>query len=452
MRIISVNVGSIQDIEIRGKKVPTGIFKEPVEGRQWVSIEGLRGDVRVEARKLGERDHAVHAYPHEHYAHWKDYLGREQLSPGQFGENLTVTGLLETDVRVGDVFQFGTSLLQVTHPRIPCRKLDARLGEGFKRVFLESRRVGYYLRVLKPGQVAAGDRIELVETDPSSPTLNDFIRFSQFDYWDAAGLESLLRAKDLSERSQDILHDKLARARTAEGWFGLRELEIVRRREECETAASFDLRCARSRPLPGFRAGQDLTLAFRPDPGGPLHRRAAALSSDPDKSSYRMTVGFGDAPSSDDTDCDPVSEFLRRLEPGDTIRATEPQGWFTLDASAASSCEKMVFVSEGIGIASIITMLHTWSTHHSRIPAMFVHEGSGRGFGLLKSEAENIASAAGNLTIGNSGSFRELRANDLGETGLVFAAGRGRFVSQLQDECFALGLDHTRVRIKRVAK
>ena len=110
----------------------------------------------------------------------------------------------------------------------------------------------------------------------------------------------------------------------------------------------------------------------------------------------------------------------------------------------------MVFVSEGIGIASILGMIRCWSSHHERVPAVLLHEDPGHDFELLHSEAEKIGSATGNLTIRTNETLRSLRAATH-RNSLVFVAGSGRFVGQMQDECIGLGLDHTRVRIKRVA-
>ena len=143
-----------------GTGIVTGIVKEPVSGRVTVSATNLAGDRQADLAVHGGVDKAVYAYPLEHYAHWTAALGRDDLSPGWFGENLTTEGLLEDDVLVGDALRIGSTLLEVSHPRVPCFKLAARMGDpAFAKPFLRSGRVGFYLRVLEEGELGAGDPI-----------------------------------------------------------------------------------------------------------------------------------------------------------------------------------------------------------------------------------------------------------------------------------------------------
>src|SRR5262249_2371294 len=151
-------------VEFRGQAVSTSILKEPVGGRVLVRRLSLEGDWQADLRSHGGMNKAVHAYPLEHYARWSQELGRDDLRPGQFGENLTLEGLTEEMVRLGDVIRVGSALLQVTQPRYPCFRLGIRMGDPlFPRRFLASGRTGFYLRVLQEGEVAAGDALELVE-------------------------------------------------------------------------------------------------------------------------------------------------------------------------------------------------------------------------------------------------------------------------------------------------
>src|SRR5947209_6733006 len=129
MRVASVNVSLPKVVEFRGRAVPTSIFKEPVGGRVLVRRLSLAGDWQADLRSHGGLNKAVYAYPLEHYARWSEELGRGDLRPGQFGENLTVEGLAEDAVRLGDVFRVGGALLEVTQPRIPCFKLGIRMGD-----------------------------------------------------------------------------------------------------------------------------------------------------------------------------------------------------------------------------------------------------------------------------------------------------------------------------------
>jgi MOSC domain-containing protein YiiM len=174
--LISVNVGLPRDITHRGRLVPTGIFKSPVAGRVMVRRLGLEGDAQADLRVHGGEMQAVCAYPAEHYEAWERELGT-RYPYAQFGENLTVAGLTEDRVRVGDAFLVGTAVLQVTRPRTGCFKLETRLGiRGFAKVFLRSGRTGFYLRVVQEGEVGAGDAIDIVHTDIRRPTIAEVVR------------------------------------------------------------------------------------------------------------------------------------------------------------------------------------------------------------------------------------------------------------------------------------
>ncbi|MEM7410365.1 MAG: MOSC domain-containing protein [Myxococcota bacterium] len=158
MRILSVNVGLPRDVSWRGKTVRTGIFKQAVSGAVRVERVHLEGDGQADLEVHGGVDKAVYAYPSAHYAHWSEWLGEAELAWGAFGENLTLEGALEDEVNLGDRFRAGTALLEVTQPRIPCHKLGLRHGRpDLPKAFLQSGRSGFYLRVLEPGRVEAGD-------------------------------------------------------------------------------------------------------------------------------------------------------------------------------------------------------------------------------------------------------------------------------------------------------
>jgi len=166
MRLISVNVSRPKSVETPDGTMRTGIYKVPVSGRVRVGRLNLEGDGQADLRVHGGVDKAVYAYPAEHYDIWKRELAREDLAFGWFGENLTVEGMLEDEVRIGDVLRIGTALLQVSQPRTPCHKLEFRSGlPGFARRFVLSGRSGFYLRVLEEGEVGAGDFVERISRD-----------------------------------------------------------------------------------------------------------------------------------------------------------------------------------------------------------------------------------------------------------------------------------------------
>jgi MOSC domain-containing protein YiiM len=160
--VISVNVAEPRTLRRRGREVTTGLWKRPVQGAVAVGPLGLEGDLHADKRVHGGPQKAVYAYASEDVAWWEEQLGRE-LGPGFFGENLTLRGVDVSDARAGELWQIGSVLLAVSEPRRPCWKLATKVGEPrFVKRFAEAGRPGSYLRVLRAGQVAAGDRVRVI--------------------------------------------------------------------------------------------------------------------------------------------------------------------------------------------------------------------------------------------------------------------------------------------------
>jgi len=180
-RLLSVNVAVPASFPVRGRHVRTGIFKEPVSGRVALTRLTLAGDIQADKRYHGGPDQAVYVFPSEHYAHFRRALGRPNLAFGFFGENFTTEGLHERAVRVGDVYRVGSAVVQVTKPRSPCFKMGLKAGsQAFVGALLESRRLGFYLRVLEEGDVGAGDAIARISTDAGAPTIAEDIERRYF--------------------------------------------------------------------------------------------------------------------------------------------------------------------------------------------------------------------------------------------------------------------------------
>ena len=201
MKLLSVNVGLPREIQTKEKTFTTGIFKNTVDRRVRVHALNIEGDGQADLKVHGGVDMAVYAYPHEHYSSWADELDRHDFVSGQFGENLTTSGLLESAVRIGDVFAIGSVHFQVTQPRIPCFKLAMRMElPQFPKLFLQSQRTGFYLRVLQEGEIAAGDSITLVSTDPSQMTVQEVFDAA---YGDSGTPAAFQRAHDMPALSAD---------------------------------------------------------------------------------------------------------------------------------------------------------------------------------------------------------------------------------------------------------
>jgi MOSC domain-containing protein YiiM len=166
MRVESINVGMPREIEWKGNRLRTGIFKEPAREPVPLTVRGFEGDGQADHRHHGRPHQAVCAYPADYYPLWRKELGREELHYGTFGENLTISGCDEKTVHIGDILRARQAALQVTWFRTPCHKLGMRLGdESFPARLRETIRLGFYLRVLEEGLIQSGDDVTLMEAD-----------------------------------------------------------------------------------------------------------------------------------------------------------------------------------------------------------------------------------------------------------------------------------------------
>lgn len=210
MKLLSVNVGLPREVEWRGKLVRTSIFKAPVEGRVRVGRLNLAGDQQSDLSVHGGRDKAVYAYPSEHYAFWQAELPDAVLAPGAFGENFTIEGLLEDRVCIGDQIRCGTATFVVTQPRTPCFKLGIRFGRpDIVKRFQRSGRSGFYLAVLREGEVGAGDALELVESPGERMGVAEVARLASDDSADPARLRRVSELPALAESWRDYFRGRL---------------------------------------------------------------------------------------------------------------------------------------------------------------------------------------------------------------------------------------------------
>jgi MOSC domain-containing protein YiiM len=209
MKIISVNRAQIEEISYRGKQVKTGIFKIPAMNAVHVTKLGLESDVQVDKAVHGGFDRAVYAYPIEHYAVWRTALGPgvlERFGYGAFGENLTIEGLLEHEVRVGDELKIGGANFMVQAPRIACFKLATKLGIGdMPKRFGASGRSGFYLRVIEEGEVKAGDEILITSRADDGISVADLNRLLTTDPHNHELLEAALATFELPKDQRDYL-------------------------------------------------------------------------------------------------------------------------------------------------------------------------------------------------------------------------------------------------------
>jgi MOSC domain-containing protein YiiM len=176
MKVLSVNVGLPRKVLFDGKTITTAIFKDPVKGPIMLRKLNLDGDKQADLIVHGGVDKAVYSYPAEHYDYWRKQLPDVDLIWGMFGENFTTKGLMEDAVSIGDQLQIGSAKLIATQPRMPCYKLGVRFGRmDMIRRFLASGRPGIYFKVLREGQIQAGDNIKIIRKDKNNVTVKDIV-------------------------------------------------------------------------------------------------------------------------------------------------------------------------------------------------------------------------------------------------------------------------------------
>ncbi|WP_138417959.1 MOSC domain-containing protein [Aquibacillus sediminis] len=169
--IRSLNVGKPTTYHINEKKLRTGFIKAPVDQPIWLSKLGFEGDGQADLKNHGGEDKALLMYADHHYRYWQDYYQRHFDIPA-FGENVTITGLTEEDVHIGDVFQLGEAVIQISQPRQPCYKIaEVHQLKDFPALVTETGFSGYYFRVLQEGIVSPTDELILKQTDPNAITV-----------------------------------------------------------------------------------------------------------------------------------------------------------------------------------------------------------------------------------------------------------------------------------------
>ncbi|TCI94295.1 MOSC domain-containing protein [Tenacibaculum sp. M341] len=174
MIVLSTNIGDKKEIDWKGKKVTTGIFKYPTDEGIFLNVEEVKGDTICDREHHGGVDQAVYAYSVKHYDYFKELHPDLDWELGMFGENLTLTDIEETEIHVGDTFELGEVVIEATKARFPCMKLGVRFNNmKIVKQFWNTTKCGVYFKVLKTGVVKKGDEFKLLKSDTSQPTIAD---------------------------------------------------------------------------------------------------------------------------------------------------------------------------------------------------------------------------------------------------------------------------------------
>lgn len=210
MKLLSLNVGGPREYSWMGKPVLTSIFKKPVDDKRKVSFLNIEGDEQSDLNVHGGVNKAVYAYDVSHYEYWKSILSRDDWQFGMFGENLTTEGLIDEEVKIGNVYQIGTVKLQVVQPRFPCFKLNIRFGlPNMIDRFMQEKRNGIYFKVIEEGSLQVNDEIKLVELSPFNVSIPDYVDCYYSKGSNKSLLKNLLSVPNLPERHRLVFESYL---------------------------------------------------------------------------------------------------------------------------------------------------------------------------------------------------------------------------------------------------
>jgi MOSC domain-containing protein YiiM len=231
MKLASVNTGMPREVSWHGRMVTTAIFKEPVKGRLALRKLNLDGDRQADLSVHGGEHKAVYCYSLAHYGYWKSEFAGRELPMGMFGENFTIDdggpGLpggqalpggqgLEESVHLGDRFRIGTAEVVVTQPRLPCYKLGVRFGsDDMVKRFLASGRTGFYVAVIREGEVGAGDEIEVISGEANAVAVSEITHLYVAKRYGEAEIRAVrraLRVEELPESWKEYFRERLRQA------------------------------------------------------------------------------------------------------------------------------------------------------------------------------------------------------------------------------------------------
>jgi ferredoxin-NADP reductase/MOSC domain-containing protein YiiM len=373
-RLLSVNVGMPKGVPWQGKTVFTGVYKDPVSGPRRVRKLNVDGDGQGDPAGHGGEQRAVFVYQLGSYRYWERELRRNDFVHGQFGENFTIEGLSDDEVCIGDRYQIGTAVFEVTQPRVTCYRVGIRMHDArIPALLVSHHRPGFYFRVLQEGDVQAGDEIIKLVAGPEQMTVAEV---DALLYLPGHPRQQLLRAlrvpalsagwqasfRDLLEGEPGSGNAGLTTASPPPAWSGFRRLTVTAIERESDSVISIRLEDRDGTPLPPARPGQYLTLRIRPDSDGRSVLRNYSLSGPPGADYYRITVKrehHGTA-----------SGYLHtRLAVGDQLDIAAPRGTFILDRTSAP----VLLISAGIGATPVIAMLHALAKEHSDREIWWLH-------------------------------------------------------------------------------
>jgi ferredoxin-NADP reductase/MOSC domain-containing protein YiiM/ferredoxin len=372
--LISVNVGMPKNVSWQGKTVFTGVFKDPVSGPRRVGKLNVDGDGQGDLAGHGGEQRAVFVYQLDSYRYWERELGRNDFVHGQFGENFTIEGPSDDQVCIGDRYQIGTAVFEVTQPRVTCYRVGIRLNDPrIPALLVSHRRPGFYFRVLEEGEVQAGDEVIKLASGPEAMTVAEVDGLLYLPGHQRQQLLRALRIPALSPGWQASLkallngepgggNAGLIATSPPPAWAGFRRLKVTEIDRESSSVISIRLEDPDRQPLPPARPGQYLTVRLKPDEQATSILRNYSLSGEPGGEYYRITVKRERGGV--------ASGYLHtRLAVGDQLEIAAPRGMFILDQTQAP----VLLISAGIGATPVLAMLHALAKEHSSREIWWLH-------------------------------------------------------------------------------
>jgi ferredoxin-NADP reductase/MOSC domain-containing protein YiiM/ferredoxin len=372
--LLSVNVGVPKDVSWQGRTVFTGVFKDSVPGSRRVGRLNVDGDGQGDLAGHGGEQRAVFVYQINSYRYWERELGRNDFVYGQFGENFTVEGLGDDEVCIGDRYQIGSAIFEVSQPRVTCYRVGIRMNDPrIPALLVSHHRPGFYFRVLEEGEVQAGDKIIKLSSGPEQMTVADVDALLYLPGHTRQGLLRALRIPALSPGWQGsfraLLNEGpgsgnagLAVASPPPAWPGFRQVTAKAITRESDSTISIRLEDLAGAPLPAARPGQYVTLRVQPDKRQRALLRNYSLSGPPGAGYYRVTVKR----ERDGV----VSGYLNtRLAVGDQLDIAAPRGTFILDQTQVP----VLLISAGIGATPVLAMLQALAHERSDREIWWLH-------------------------------------------------------------------------------
>jgi len=373
-----VNVGLPRDIEWKGRTVRTAIWKDPVRGRCPVGRLNLDGDGQGDLAGHGGEQRAVFVYQIESYRYWQEQLKRTDFVHGQFGENFTVEGLPDDAVCIGDRYQIGSALFEVTQPRVTCYRVGIRMNEPRMPALLTSSgRPGFYFRVLQEGEVGAGDEIVkvgeanermtvaeinalLYSPNHARDRLERALRIDALSPGWQGSFEALLQRQTSSGASGNAgLVPEVAAHPAAPGFWPLAVTAID---QESADVLSLTMQSPDSQPLPMAMPGQYVVVRLQLAAGDPPLFRSYSLSGPLSAERYRISVKIEPNGA--------AGTYLREyVRVGDALDVSSPRGSFILQPGE----RPVVLLSAGIGATPVLAMLYALAAERSTRPVLWLH-------------------------------------------------------------------------------